>query len=126
MNFADWYTDSMDVFRLEDYTDGALTISKRVQVGSEIHCRVYQAGGSPANMKRQAAELSMTVKIACDNGTDVQPGDEIIVTRGKLLGYDAEKLRCFAGDVHPFYEPFGAVAPQLAHTEITCEELKRI
>ena len=126
MNFGDWYTDSMDIWRIEDYTDGGLTISKRVQVGSEIPCRIYQTGDTPPSMKRQAAETTTVMKIACNNGTDVRSGDEIYVTRGKLLGHSTDKIRCFAGDIHPFYEPYGAVAPQLEHTEITCEQLERL
>jgi hypothetical protein len=126
MNFSDWYTDTMDVYRVKDFKDGALTRSERTLVVSGVKCRVYHSGSSGPSMKRQAADISQNNKIACDNGTDVIPGDELIVTRGGVLGHTTERFRGFAGDVHPFYEPYGGIAPQLEHTEITVLQMVRL
>ena len=44
MNFRDWYTDTMDIWRVSEVKDGALTRHERKQVAAGIPCRVYQMG----------------------------------------------------------------------------------
>ena len=126
MNFADWYTDSMDIYRVEDVTENKLTRSERVQVASGIPCRIYRSSDPNPSMKRQAADINQTNKVACDLGVDIQAGDELIITRGALLGHSEDIVKGFAGEPHPFYEPYGAVAPQLEHMETPVLQMKRL
>ena len=126
MNFADWYTDLMDIFRVEDSTVNNLTKSERVQVAEKIPCRVYRSSDPDPSMKRQAADIKQTNKVACDLSVDIQAGDELIITRGGLLGHSQDIVRGFAGEPHPFYEPFGGVAPQLEHMETPVLQMKRL
>lgn len=126
MNFADWYTDSMDVYRVVPTEDGSITRSERTLVVEGVPCRIYRSSDPTPSMKRQAADINQTNKVACENGTDVLAGDELVITRGALLGYTTDKVRGFAGEPHPFYEPFGGVAPALMHTEIPLLQMKRL
>ena len=126
MNFPDWYTDIMDIYRVEQDKTSAVVRSARVKKYSEIPCRVYSDGHPGPNMKRQAADFTQTMKVACANDVDIRPGDEIIVTRGGRLGYTSEVSRAFAGEPHKYYEPFGAVMPGLEHQEITLLEVERV
>lgn len=126
MNFSDWYTDLMDIYRVEDSVDAGLTKSVRTQIASGIKCRVYQSSDPGPSMKRQAAEITQNNKVACDLTVDILAGDELVITRGGVLGHSHDKVKGFAGEPHPFYEPFGAVAPQLAHMEVPVLQMKRI
>lgn len=126
MNFSDWYTDLMDIYRVEDVKDGNLTRAERTLISEGVPCRVYQSSDPGPSMKRQAAEITQNNKIACDLSVDILPGDELLITRGAVLGYSADKVKGFAGEPHPFYEPFGAVAPQLAHMEVPVLQMKRL
>ena len=118
MNYADWYTDLMDVHRVQPRTEGSLTKHERVQVGTGIPCRVYRSGVHGPRMQPAAADSESVDKLACDNAEDVQAGDELTIRRGARLGKTRQTMRAFAGEPVYFYEPFGAVLPGLAHQEI--------
>ena len=45
MNFRDWYTDTVDIYRVQQTLDGALTRNERAPIGTGIPCRVYQLSG---------------------------------------------------------------------------------
>lgn len=126
MNFSDWYTDTVDVYRNQATVVDGLTKHDRVIVYTALPCRVYQDSGAAVSMKREAAEISQTLKLALSNAYDIHPGDELIVHRGGGLGYMTETTRAFAGDPHHHYEPFGAVMPQLSHQEITLLQQERV
>ena len=40
MNWADWYTDTADVYRVVDVKDGSLTRHQRQQVAEGVPCRI--------------------------------------------------------------------------------------
>lgn len=119
MNYADWYTDRMDLHRVKPVKDGALTRHERVQVVKDVPCRIYQNSIHGPRMQPTAAYTeSADDKLACGNDVDVRPGDELLIYRGKGLGRTQQAIRAFAGEPARYYEPFGAVIPGLAHQEI--------
>lgn len=126
MNFQDWYTDTVDVYRVQDVSDGALTRKKRVQVLSGIPCRVYEDNERAVRMAQTAAGIEQESKLACGNDADIRAGDELIVHRGGGLKKAAFDTRAFAGDPHYYFEPFGAVLPGLAHQEIRLLQQERV
>ena len=126
MNFLDWYTDVMDIYRVTQDKSGAVVRNSRTRVFQNVPCRIYQDSHPTPSMKRQAADFSQTMKIACANDIDVRAGDELIITRGGRLGYTSEISRAFAGEPHKYYEPFGAVLPGLEHQEISLLQMERI
>ncbi len=118
MNCADWYTDQMDVHRVQSYQDGSLTKQERVKVDGDIPCRIYRSGAHRPRMGSPAADSQSDDKVACGNAVDIQAGDELLIRRGALLGQVRQTVRAFAGDPVYYYEPFGAVLPGLAHQEV--------
>lgn len=118
MNWQDWYTDLVDIYRVQDVKDGALTRHERVQVSAGTPCRIYQSDNKPINMTQTASSVSQNDHLACDISVDIRTGDELIITRGGALGAQDEAIRAFAGEPHKYHEPFGAVIPGLAHQEI--------
>lgn len=126
MNFNDWYTDTVDVYRTTDTTVNNLTKKTRSVIYSGIPCRVYTDSPAVPNMNQSAAEVKQSSKLAMSNEWDIEAGDELIVHRGGGLGKAGFDSRCFAGDPHHHFEPFGAVMPQLAHQEILMLQEERI
>ena len=119
MNYADWYTDRMDIHRVKPVKDGALTRHERVRTAKDVPCRIYRSGVHGPRMQSTAAYTeSADDKLACANAVDVRPGDELLIYRGKGLGQVQQTIRAFAGEPTHYYEPFGAVIPALAHQEI--------
>lgn len=118
VNFAQWYTDTVDVYRVANTTAGNLTEYQREQIFTAIPCRVYTGSSKDPQMKQTAAEVKQSFMLACDNSYAIQAGDELIVHRGALLGHNSPDLRAFAGQPHYYYEPFGGVIPGLEHQEI--------
>lgn len=126
MNWTDWYTDTMDIYRVQDVQDGALTRHERQQVRTGIPCRVYQSDNKPINMTTTAADVQQNDHLACDISIDVRGGDELIITRGGRLGRAGPVIRAFAADPNLYYEPFGAIMPGLAHQEIRLLQQERV
>lgn len=126
MNWADWYTDTVDVYRAVPYLDGGLTRQRREQVLSAVPCRVYQSDSKAINMTQTAADIRQDDKLACDISVDIQSGDMLIIHRGARLGRPGPKIRAFAADPNLYYEPFGAVIPGLAHQEIRLLQEERV
>ena len=118
MNYGDWYTDLLDIHRVQPYMDGSLTKNKRVETASGIRCRVYRSAVDEPRMQSTAAYSDDVNKLACDNEVDIRAGDELLIHRGAVLGKSRQTMRAFAGDPVYFYEPFGAVLPGLAHQEV--------
>ena len=118
MSFSDWYTDTVDVYRIENQTTNNLTTQQRVPVSTGTPCRIYQSDNQPVNMQQNAAYIKQADRLMCDTAVDIQPGDQLIIHRGALLGRDAPPIRAFAADPNLYFEPFGAVIPGLAHQEI--------
>ena len=126
MNWADWYTDTVDVYRDVAYLDGNLTRHRREQVLEAVPCRVYRDNDKTINMTQQAANINQDSKLACDTSVDIRAGDELIVHRGAKLGKTVPATRAFAGEPHYQFEPFSAVIPGLAHQEIRLLEEERV
>lgn len=126
MNYRDWYRDIVDVYRTVDKADGNLTRKEREQVLFTVPCRLYHTTGQEIRMHREAASMEGTDWLQCDNSVDIQPGDELVIYRGKGLGYDVAPIRAFAGEPQHFFEPFGAVMPGLAHQEIRLSQEERV
>ena len=126
MNWQDWYTDTMSIYRVQEVMDGNLTRHERQQVLTGIPCRIYQSDNKPINMTQTAANVQQNDHLACDVSVDVRAGDEIIITRGGKLGKPGPTIRAFAADPNLYYEPFGAIIPGLAHQEIRLLEQERV
>lgn len=126
MNFYDWYTDLMDIYRVVQDKSGSVVRNERQKVYAGIPCRIYMDSNPAPSMQRQAADFSNNMKIACRNDVDVRAGDELIITRGGRIGHTDEKARAFAGEPHKYYEPYGAVMPQLEHQEVSLLQMERI
>ncbi len=118
MNYEDWYTDRMDVFRAAPVKDGALSKHQRVQVAADVPCRIYRPQANGPRMQSTAAAVGGEDKLACANEADVLAGDELLIRRGGGLGQVRQTIRAFAGEPVYYHEPFGAALPGLAHQEI--------
>lgn len=126
MNWADWYTDLVDVYRVTSKSDGNLTRHERERASGAIPCRVYQIDSRAINMTQTAADVRQENKLSCDISVDIRAGDELIITRGARLGRTGPVIRAFAGEANLYYEPFGAVIPGLAHQEIRLLNQERV
>lgn len=126
MQWKDWYTDLMDIYRVTEVQDGALTRHEREQVAADIPCRIYQSDSKAVNMTQTAANVQQQDKLACDVSVDVRAGDELMIHRGKRIGKPGPDIRAFAGDPTLYYEPFGAIIPGLAHQEIRLLQEERV
>lgn len=125
MNFASWYTDTMDVLRVVDVEANGLTKQTREKVGSNIPCRIYQSSLPPITMQDTAAEVRNANKLMCPVETDLRKGDELLVKRGALVDGGGVE-RCFVGDIQDYLEPFGAVLPGLAHKQASISGRERV
>lgn len=126
MNWNDWYTDTMSIYRTQEVMDGSLTRHERALVSENIPCRIYQSDNRTINMAETASNVDQSNHLACDISVDVRAGDEIIVKRGGRLGRQGPTIRAFAGDPNLYYEPFGAIIPGLAHQEIRLLQQERV
>lgn len=126
MNWQDWYTDLMDIYRVQATQDGTLTRHERVQVSASVPCRIYQSDNKPIRMSQTASSVSQNDHLACGISVDIRAGDELIITRGGRLGRPGPTIRAFASDPNLYYEPFGAIMPGLAHQEVRLMEQERV
>lgn len=126
MNFNDWYTDLFTIERNVDVIDGSLTRKELIVIAEGVKGRVYRRGSSLPRWQQTAADANQNLKLACDNSVDIKAGDRLTITLGGVLGYSKTIYVARAGDPDPYYEPFGAVMPQLAHQQVDLEDLKRI
>ena len=116
MVFNGWYTDSVDVYRVEDVTDGFITKQKREKQGT-YDCRIYRSQKAGPVFNSEAGKVVSQDVMAVELGTDIKSGDELLITRGGNLGETAAS-RYFAGDIMPYYEPVGGMFNGLGHIEI--------
>ena len=126
MNWTDWYTDLMDVYRTAPVKDGNLTRHERAKVLEKVPCRIYQSDNKPISMSQTASSVQQNDHLACDISVDIHAGDELIITRGGKLGRQGPTIRAFASDPNLYYEPFGAIMPGLSHQEIRLMEQERV
>ena len=118
MLFSDWYTDLVDVYRLQTSLPGGgnITQDKRVRIGSHP-CRVYSTQVKGASPQSTAAVDRKEDKLACDIGTDIRIGDELIVTRGGLIG-GKNTERYIAGKPQEYFDPVGITHTGIDHMEV--------
>ena len=116
--FGTWYTDLVDVYRLQETTSGGLTKQARTQVGRGIPCRVYNSQIGNLVQDRGAAQVRRAEKMACLVGTDIRAGDELLITRGGALGRGTSPVRYIASQPQPFFDPVGGALTGLEHMEV--------
>lgn len=116
MIFNGWYTDSVEVWRDTETVINYIATQARTKQGTHP-CRVYKSDKSAPVMSDREARIRTYEKLACELGTDIKPGDELIVTRGGALGQTVT-TRYFAGEVMPYYEPVGGMFNGLGHIEV--------
>lgn len=126
MNFQDWYTDTVDIWRVTPTTTNGLTTNTLQQIYTGIPCRIYQSDNQPINMDQSAAYVKQADRLMCDTSVDIRAGDQLIIHRGAGLGKTAPNIRAFAADSNLYFEPFGAVLPGLAHQEIRLLQQERV
>lgn len=126
MNFSDWYTDTVDIWRVTPTTTNGLTTNTREQIYTGIPCRIYQSDNQPINMDQAAAHVKQADRLMCDTSVDIRAGDQLIIHRGAGLGKTSPDIRAFAADPNLYFEPFGAVLPGLAHQEIRLLQQERV
>ncbi len=126
MNFSDWYTDTVDIWRVTPTTTNGLTTNTREQIYTGVPCRIYQSDNQPINMDQSAAHVKQADRLMCDTSVDIRAGDQLIIHRGAGLGKTAPDIRAFAADPNLYFEPFGAILPGLAHQEIRLLQQERV
>lgn len=119
MNFQDWYTDTVDIYRISESQNGALIEHTRELVSEGVPCRIYRTSARAIQPQQTAAKLQQERKLMTDNGVDIRAGDELLIHRGALIGKTVEEIRTFAGEPVKYFEPFGGIMPEMAHQEIT-------
>ena len=65
MNWTDWYTDLMDVYRTAPVKDGNLTRHERAKVLEKVPCRIYQSDNKPISMSQTASSVVQNDHLAC-------------------------------------------------------------
>lgn len=116
--FKGWYTDTVDIYRVEAVKTGSVTMQERRKVNaSPVPCRVYSTQKSGPNMTDSAARTRSEEKLACDLSVDLQSGDELYIIRGGNLGHANQSERYFAGKPQKYYDPVGGVMSGLQHQE---------
>lgn len=126
MNFQDWYTDTVDIWRVVSTTTNSLTTNELTELYTAVPCRIYQSDNQPINMDQTAAHVKQADRLMCDTSVDIQPGDQLIIHRGAGLGKTTPAIRAFAADPNLYFEPFGAVIPGLSHMEVRLLQQERV
>lgn len=116
--FANWYTDTVDVYRVVNTATGNIDTQTRQQVGSSIPCRIHNSQKNGPSMQDGAARANSTDKLSCDVNADIREGDELMVTRGGALGIQNQPERYFAGNPQRYYDPVGGALTGLQHMEV--------
>ena len=126
MNYADWYTDRMEIWRNTPSKDEDLTSYERVKIADNVPCRIYQTDNQPISMEQTSSNIKQKDKLMCGIDVDVKAGDQLIIKRGGGLGRSPATIRAFAADPNYYFEPFGAVIPGLSHIEIRLLQEERV
>ena len=117
--FKDWYTDTVDIYRVAAVVKGNITVQERQKMNDEpIRCRVYSSKRDGPVMGNTAARERSTEKLACDLAVDIRAGDELLVIRGGALGLQGQQERYFAGGPQGYHDPVGGALTGLEHKEV--------
>ena len=65
-------------------------------------------------------------RYCCVCSVDIKAGDQLIIKRGGGLGYSTTTIRAFAAEPNYYFEPFGAVMPDLSHIEVRLLQEERV
>ena len=132
MNWQDWYTDTMSIYRVREVLDGNLTRHERALVSGNIPCRIYQSDNRPINMAETAALNPGLFRVYGRDGQYRPLGEgglrfpNQLVEEGWVHPSSVLRFRAFAGEPNLYYEPFGAIIPGLAHQEIRLLQQERV
>lgn len=117
--FRNWYTDTMDIYRVTPVAVGNLNRQERQKInGAPVPCRIYKPEKGGPNMTDTAARERSSEKLACDLTVDIRAGDELMVVRGGNLGHASKPERYFAGNPVSYYDPVGGALTGLQHKEV--------
>ncbi len=117
--FSEWYTDTMDIYRVTSVRKGNVTVQERKKVNnSPIPCRMYSPKKDGPVMSETVSRERASEKLACDLRVDVRAGDELLIVRGGALRYRNQPERYFAGSPVSYYDPVGGALTGLQHKEI--------
>lgn len=117
--FAGWYTDTMDIYRIENVQSGNLDVQERKKVNEKpVPCRIYATQLNGPNMTDTASEMRSLEKLSCDITTDIKAGDELLIFRGGNIDKVCEPERYFAGKPQSFHDPVGGALTGLQHKEV--------
>ena len=119
MLFDGWYTDLVDIYRVQNGKSGNVTRQERVKQNPKgIPCRICSSRPTGPSMPKGAAKTENTEILNCSVDTDIKPGDELKVVRGGNLGKQNEQERYFAGKPQVYYDPVGGILSGLEHMEV--------
>ena len=117
--FDSWYTDTVDIYRVENVMKDSVTVQERVkQNETPVPCRIYFTSHNGPQMRQGAGKTEKTEKLACNVTVEIKAGDELRIVRGGNSGVDNEPERYFAGKPQPFYDPVGGALSGLEHLEV--------
>lgn len=117
--FEDWYTDTVDIYRVSSRKDGNVTRQEQQKVNvSPVPCRVYSPKKDGPVMTDNAARERAAEKLACNLAVDIRAGDELHVIRGGALGHANQPERYVAGAPVAYYDPVGGGMTGLEHKEV--------
>ena len=117
--FANWHTDTVDVYRTVSIEYGSITRQERQKINDKpIPCRILEPENDGPIITGNAAKEHSQETLSCDLGMDIQAGDELLVIRGGMLGHQNQPERYFAGNPAYYYDPVGGVLTGLAHMEV--------
>ena len=126
MNYADWYTDKMEIWRNAQKIEDGLTSYARQKIANNVPCRIYLSDSQPITMEQTASHVKQNDKLMCGVDVDIKAGDQLIIKRGGGLGYSTTTIRAFAAEPNYYFEPFGAVMPDLSHIEVRLLQEERV
>ena len=126
MNYADWYTDKMEIWRNAPKIEDGLTSYARQKIANNVPCRIYLSDSQPITMEQTASHVKQNDKLMSGVDVDIKAGDQLIIKRGGGLGYSTTTIRAFAAEPNYYFEPFGAVMPDLSHIEVRLLQEERV
>ena len=115
---SSWFSDLMDVYRVVTTATSGLSRPQRQLVLEAVPCRVYSNQKNNINLRNTAATVREDEKLACAIDTDIQAGDELIVTRGGTMGRGIRTERYIASQPTLYFDPVGSAATGLEHMEV--------
>lgn len=117
--FGNWYTDSVDIYRVVPVKKGNVTTQERQKQNTvPIPCRVYSSKRSGPSMADTGAKERSTEKMACDLTVNIRAGDELLILRGGSLGMKLDQVRYYAGTPQLYHDPVGNALTGLEHQEV--------